>query len=405
MTAQLSVPEDIIESLMAETELDQPHLLFNTLTGIFEGGMESLPTPAMTAAPPTFPQKPKEKIWKIQDHNQHFLEYLKKSLDQSDYRVKNRLFSKFKSDIKRDFSNITSELSHLSEEQIIKNFNKISALAEDKKREGLRLTETVKMRKVEEDFIAINSLFPYSGKFKGWALPEYLLMDENKQEHKFPGLYLTLNLEKDYASVGMRILWDNNVVNFSRTEGIRHPHPHVEDDGQICLGELEAAAQLLWEKQDYMGLVFMINELLATYNPESPYVRLVEWNGIATTNCHNCGARVYFDGHGSFADNRQVMMPECDACDRCTVYSNYHNCALWKNEAIFSETLNAYISKMDSFKIYRIGGVDYIPREIIKEHARGCSRCGVLTVFEDFKSEEAKVCKKCDLKEMRTGTT
>jgi len=76
-------------------------------------------------------------------------------------------------------------------------------------------------------------------------------------------------------------------------------HPHVERDG-LCTGDGRVPIQQALAEGRLFDLFLLIRQILSTYNPDSAYVKLEDWNGI---DCHDCGRRADDD--------------ERDSCDRC----------------------------------------------------------------------------------------
>ena len=89
-------------------------------------------------------------------------------------------------------------------------------------------------------------------------------------------------------------------------------HPHVSNE-MLCEGDGAAAIRAALEEGRLCDFFLMVRGILTTYNPDSPYISLADWDG---TPCYDCGyvmdgESVYFCSH---CDN-----PVCDECSRvCT---------------------------------------------------------------------------------------
>jgi hypothetical protein len=69
------------------------------------------------------------------------------------------------------------------------------------------------------------------------------------------------------------------------------PHPHVSHD-TLCEGDAMAAIRSSLVAGRLCDFFTLVRSVLTTYNPDSPYVRLDEWDG---TPCYDCGASIGSD--------------------------------------------------------------------------------------------------------------
>lgn len=76
-------------------------------------------------------------------------------------------------------------------------------------------------------------------------------------------------------------------------------HPHVTDD-RLCEGEAKLPIRQALQQGRLFDFFMIVRQVLLTYNPDSAYVRLREWNGTCCADC---------DG--------VVLDDEGYACDRC----------------------------------------------------------------------------------------
>jgi len=99
-------------------------------------------------------------------------------------------------------------------------------------------------------------------------------------------------------------------------------HPHVSNGG-LCAGDGGAAIQSALAAGRIFDFFSLVQAVLTNYNPQSPYVSLDEWSGIA---CHECGYSVSQD------DVYWCAICENDFCQDCSSYCSRcnetvcHNC-------------------------------------------------------------------------------
>ena len=87
-------------------------------------------------------------------------------------------------------------------------------------------------------------------------------------------------------------------------------HPHVSNE-QLCEGEGASAMRAALEEGRLVDFFTMARSILNTYNPDSPYIALHDWDG---TPCYDCGyvgdrENSYYCG---FCDH--------DYCEQCSSY-------------------------------------------------------------------------------------
>jgi hypothetical protein len=85
-------------------------------------------------------------------------------------------------------------------------------------------------------------------------------------------------------------------------------HPHVSND-VVCEGDGAAAIRASLETGRLLDFFSMVHSILTTYNPDSPYVPLSAWEGVA---CYECG--YVMDSESSY------YCTHCDSaiCDDCS---------------------------------------------------------------------------------------
>ena len=84
-------------------------------------------------------------------------------------------------------------------------------------------------------------------------------------------------------------------------------HPHVSDD-RLCAGDASASITSSLLSGRICDFCLIVQMVLNTYNPESPYVKLEEWEGEA---CSDCGYTI--------SDNSRYWCEECEQnyCQEC----------------------------------------------------------------------------------------
>lgn len=96
----------------------------------------------------------------------------------------------------------------------------------------------------------------------------------------------------------------------AKDEAITHPHVSNET---LCEGDGAAAIRAAVEEGRLADFFSMVRSILQTYNPDSPYVPLADWDG---TPCYDCG--YVMDGENVYSCSR-CDNPICDDCSRvCT---------------------------------------------------------------------------------------
>ena len=87
-------------------------------------------------------------------------------------------------------------------------------------------------------------------------------------------------------------------------------HPHVSDE-RLCEGDGHVSIRHSLEQGRFCDFFTMIVSILQTYNPDSPYVSLDDWEGIS---CYDCGYTVSGD------DCYYCEYCDRDYCSQCSTY-------------------------------------------------------------------------------------
>ena len=91
-------------------------------------------------------------------------------------------------------------------------------------------------------------------------------------------------------------------------------HPHVRDD-QLCEGDAHGAIRAALRSGRLLDFFTVVAQTLATYNPQSAYVSLDQWEG---TPCADCGASVTDDEGGTCERCSSSLCGDCDcSCSSC----------------------------------------------------------------------------------------
>lgn len=104
----------------------------------------------------------------------------------------------------------------------------------------------------------------------------------------------------------------------SSGEAVTHPHVHSE---RLCEGDGSAALKTSLQQGRLVDFFTMVRSILNTYNPESPYVALRDWDG---QSCYECGYVVHTESgyYCSFCENSF-----CDECVTCCASCSETICA------------------------------------------------------------------------------
>jgi len=94
----------------------------------------------------------------------------------------------------------------------------------------------------------------------------------------------------------------------STDEGVTHPHISGQ---KLCEGDGAAAITASLEQGRLADFFTMIRSILKTYNPDSPYVSLAEWDGEP---CYDCGYTMTSE------DSYFCSFCEHTYCDQCSSY-------------------------------------------------------------------------------------
>lgn len=87
-------------------------------------------------------------------------------------------------------------------------------------------------------------------------------------------------------------------------------HPHISGE-RVCEGDGTAAIRACLEQGRLTDFFTMVRSILTTYNPDSPYVALDDWDG---TPCYDCGYTMNSD------DTYYCHNCEHGFCDQCSSY-------------------------------------------------------------------------------------
>lgn len=106
-------------------------------------------------------------------------------------------------------------------------------------------------------------------------------------------------------------------------------HPHVQYDN-VCEGDARVPIKRSLEQGRLLDFFVLVNRLLLTYNPESPYVALSDWHSaecsecadVVTTDeqthCTNCENRLCLQCTNSCADCNSSFCHDCvTRCEVC----------------------------------------------------------------------------------------
>ena len=116
-----------------------------------------------------------------------------------------------------------------------------------------------------------------------------------------------------------------------------YPHPHIDSNGKVCLGDVQAPLRDAMKEKDFVKSIILLTELFTTYNRDSPYMTLSKWesnvfdtpelkctcgvgNPHTTLSCEvsaacvSCGERFLIDSG---------MIEDINSFNRADGYSSY----------------------------------------------------------------------------------
>jgi hypothetical protein len=111
------------------------------------------------------------------------------------------------------------------------------------------------------------------------------------------------------------------------------PHPHVYGV-DLCAGDATGPVERALHGGRFAEAFLLIRAVLGTYNPDSPYVRLEQWDG---SPCRDCGERVreedVYRCEGCDADLCSGCSTSCTVCDSTRCPGCLETCSLCHREA------------------------------------------------------------------------
>ena len=98
------------------------------------------------------------------------------------------------------------------------------------------------------------------------------------------------------------------------------PHPHVLGE-RLCEGDASAPLAHALRTGRFSDYFQIIQQTLASYNSESPYVSLSAWYGA---NCHACGDHVSDDAESYYCEDCEATV--CAGCSRACDHCGHSGC-------------------------------------------------------------------------------
>lgn len=120
----------------------------------------------------------------------------------------------------------------------------------------------------------------------------------------------------------IKAFWDNDAPEYDVIALDPNPagcndcvsHPHVDNE-KLCAGEATLALRSAWEQRRFADFFLVVRSVLRTYNVDSPYVALADWDGVTCTECGDSAPR---DDVWSCGDCSTRICTDCDVrCGRC----------------------------------------------------------------------------------------
>ena len=145
---------------------------------------------------------------------------------------------------------------------------------------------------------------------------QWIMNDVWLEDVMIGSLRVSVNLECFDVEV------ENLTVNMDEKAG--YPHPHVARDGRVCWNGYDDEARLWHQSGQFVALRDLIENLLHTYNPNSPYITLEDWEYDGST-CASCGEHCHED------DLSWSESYEGDLCNTCGAWCSHCDCFVHVN--------------------------------------------------------------------------
>jgi hypothetical protein len=116
-------------------------------------------------------------------------------------------------------------------------------------------------------------------------------------------------------------------------------HPHVRDD-QLCEGEGKTAIRSALASARLLDFFLLVRQILRTYNPDSAFTSLSEWEGVS---CADCGYTVSGDDSCTCERCYHSICQECGTfCGRCNrlICSDCQSLCSGCDQAVCSDCLH-----------------------------------------------------------------
>lgn len=169
-------------------------------------------------------------------------------------------------------------------------------------------------------------------------------------------------------------------VDPNPSENGGYEHPHIAD-GVICMGEAANKIYYMLKNCMFTDLFDVLEILLNTYNPNSPYRTIEEWS--TEYKCSECGISMTSNQYRACLHCRELL---CDDC--ITLTDDYKSpfCSICAKDH-YCEICNRYMKE--------VGILDCCEkitcRECIAEESIKCRVCG-----NQIHTECAVLCSECD---------
>jgi len=93
---------------------------------------------------------------------------------------------------------------------------------------------------------------------------------------------------------------------------------HVNSSGEICWNDADEDACAYHSSGDFLALKDLIDNLLGTYNPASPYITLEDWENGLGECCADCGERYSEDDLTYIEGSGELLCYDCSRyCEHC----------------------------------------------------------------------------------------
>jgi hypothetical protein len=168
------------------------------------------------------------------------------------------------------------------------------------------------------------------------------------------------------------------------------PHPHINNNGEPCFGNLEDNMDQLLAQHDCYALLVVIKEFLQTYNDDNPFIKIKRWSPDydpdeeANQRYEDCWSNVGLQDCVACDDNDCPYYD--DAESRCSEDHDMHDCVICRITQCGHHgraLMDCHDNRADD------------PIQCISCRSRDC--CYAKDYDACFEKHDGELCKDCDI--------